>query len=501
MNELELKFRVLPSQRAGLLKALGNRKLERLPLLARHVDTADGLLARHRMALRLRQEGGHQVQTLKGIGPHALERLEHNVELGAVGPDAASMTVDPRRHEGSPVGERLLALLEAHGNPALQEVYVTDVARIRRSVRYRDALVEWALDEGVVRAGEATAPISELELELKEGDPASLYAMALDWQGRHGLWLDAISKSERAQLLVRGQAFSAPVKAQRPHWDKKAAQVMSGGQMLRTLVSTCLSQILPNASEIAAGSLEAEHVHQLRVGLRRLRSALGEMAAFAGALDPPWEAPVRRVFAALGAVRDHEVFLDSLAPRLLRAGAPVADFADAVSVDKDRQLLGELVRGGPFQASLLQLAAFAHGRDAEVDAHEHAPVGALAHLRDRLTRMQHRVTRDAKHFETMAFAQQHRVRKRLKRLRYVAAFLCPLYPQRDVAAWLKKVKPAQEALGRHVDLLTAAHRFAAQASTDPRAWFAAGWLQAQTMDSTRESRKALERLARAEVFW
>jgi triphosphatase len=501
MNELELKFRVLPSQRAGLLKALGNRKLERLPLLARHVDTADGLLARHHMALRLRQEGGRRVQTLEGIGPHGFERLEHDVELGAVGPDAASMTVDPRRHEGSPVGDRLLALLETHGNPALREVHVTDVARIRRSVRHHDALVEWALDEGVVRAGTATAPISELELELKEGEPASLYAMALDWQGRHGLWLDAISKSERARLLARGQAFSAPVKAQPPRWDKKAARAMSGEQMLRTLAATCLSQILPNASEIAAGSLEAEHVHQLRVGLRRLRSALREMAGFAGALDPEWETPVRRVFAALGAVRDHEVFLDSVAPRLLHAGAPVADFADAVSVDEDEQALGGLVRGGPFQAALLQLMAFAYGGDPRPGPHEHAHSAALAVLCDRLTRMQRQVARDAKRFETMAFAQQHRVRKRLKRLRYVAAFLCPLYPQRDVAAWLKKVKPAQEALGRHVDLLTAAHRFAAQASADPRAWFAAGWLQAQTMDSTRESRKALERLARAEVFW
>jgi len=101
----------------------------------------------------------------------------------------------------------------------------------------------------------------------------------------------------------------------------------------------------------------------------------------------------------------------------------------------------------------------------------------------------------------LGFAAQHRARKRLKRLRYVAAFLAPLHASRDVQAWLNAVKPAQAALGRHIDLLTAARRFESAAPTEPQAWFAAGWLRSEARESARASRKSLRRLARTPSFW
>ena len=291
--------------------------------------------------------------------------------------------------------------------------------------------------------------------------------------------------------------FAPPVRAQPPAWNRATVRSLDGGTMLRRLVAACLAQILPNAAEIAAGSRDPEHVHQLRVGLRRLRTALREMAPYAGALDAGWEKPARRVFDALGAMRDHRVFVDTLAPGLRRAGAPLADYAahDAPAVGEAD--LGALVRGSAFQASLRDLKAFADQLGPATPSGR----SAWKQLRHRLTRLQRHVMRDARGFETLPFDQQHRARKRLKRLRYLAAFVFPLFPPGRVAQWLDRVKPAQDALGKHIDLLMAARHFTAQAKDDPRAWFAAGWLQARSIETASESRRRLKRLERANVFW
>jgi triphosphatase len=500
MSELELKFHVQPSQRAGLVKALGNRKLECVTLLARYFDTPERLLARHGMTLRLRQEGEQWMQTLKASCLHTLERLEDNVALDAqaradpAGRDAPH----PERHANSPVGARLLELIGPNGQTPLVEVFRTDVRRTRRLVRAHDALVEWALDEGSVVAGEDTRPISELELELKGGDPDGLFAMALDWQARHGVWLDVAPKAQRGDLLLSGRDFARPVKAEPPAWRAKEARRMSADAIVRTIVATCLAQILPNAGELAAGSRDPEHVHQLRIGLRRLRSALRELAESAPGLPARWEAPVVAVFEALGEMRDEHAITTSIAPRLQRAGAPLTN--PAPPRDVDHRALAELVRGAAFQGVLIRLIAFSR-------AGPQAPPGdesgrdLMVRLRSRLSRLQRQVTRDAESFASVDFEAQHRVRKCLKRLRYLADFIAPLSGRRAVAAWMKAASRAQDALGHHVDVCLAAQRFEQATASDPRAWFAVGWLRAHSGKSARAACRSLQRLRRADVFW
>ena len=487
MSELELKFQIPPGGRDSLLKAVGRRGLERIELDARYFDTADHLLARHLIALRLRRENTRWVQTLKAAKPHSVERFEHEVEL----PEGARPEVpDLSLHEGSEVGAMLRALLAAHGEPALVETYRAEVARRRRVLPYGEALVEWSLDEGRIVAGGRVHPISELELELKDGDPQALYAMARDWQARHGLWLDTISKAHRGTLLVEGAAFADAVKASAPRLERG----MRGDAMLRAIVAACLAQILPNASEIAGGSREAGHVHQLRVGLRRLRTALRELDAFAPGSSERVEASVGPVFEALGRARDRHVMATELAPDLARAGAPLAQpGGDDASAD---EALAPAVRAPRFQAELLRLLAFAQGHAEE--AGEDKP---LATIRARLDRLQRQVVHAARDFDSLELDDQHRARKRLKRLRYLASFVAPLFKPARVDAWSAAAAAAQDALGQHVDRAFAARRFEEIAGRDPRAWFAVGWLRAGSAASARRGRKGLERLRRAEAFW
>ncbi|HEX7637736.1 MAG TPA: CYTH domain-containing protein, partial [Burkholderiaceae bacterium] len=183
MTELELKFRLPPGARAALLKAVGNHGLATQSLAARYFDTPDALLARHRMALRLRAEDGRWVQTLKASLPDSMERLEDEVDVGPA--DAEPGPPDPSRHAAGEAGRRLLDLLERHPGSVLAEGFRTEVERRKRRLESHGATVEWALDEGRVVAGGRVHAIDELELELKGGDAAGLYAAARDWVARH----------------------------------------------------------------------------------------------------------------------------------------------------------------------------------------------------------------------------------------------------------------------------------------------------------------------------
>ena len=292
------------------------------------------------------------------------------------------------------------------------------------------------------------------------------------------------------------EAPPSPVKAAPVRWPAKALRRWGGDALLRRMVAACLEQILPNAAALANGSDDPEHVHQLRVGLRRLRSAAHALAPFDAALPQDWQAAAMPVFDALGEARDRYVRATTLAPKLARAGAPAPDIEPATS--SDLAPLRRLVRGHRFQDVLERLSACATARPEGADPQAG---GGLDRLVSRLHRLAHQATRGARGFEALPFERQHHVRKRLKRLRYLADFAAPAFDRREFKAWTACVSRAQDALGRHVDLVTAARHFESLAGSDPRAWFAVGWLQAKTRRSARQARRALVALRKVEAFW
>ena len=299
-------------------------------------------------------------------------------------------------------------------------------------------------------------------------------------------------------LLSVDKPFKPAAKAAPPSWSGKELRRLDGETLLRRMVASCLEQILANAGEIARGSAEVEHVHQLRVGLRRLRSAARGMKRFATHLPEGWEAAIKPVFAALGESRDRHVLSTVIATQLQRAGAPVCDLP--APPPADARAIQSLVRGAAFQDVLTRLQSFANASSA--DAADRAARGAgLNALVRRLRQLERQVTRDARRFEELPFPRQHAMRKQLKRLRYLAEFAAPAFDRSATEAWLKKAAPAQDALGAYIDDVQAGVRFAALAATQPGAWFALGWLRSREKQSARAGRKALERLRRSTAFW
>jgi len=302
--------------------------------------------------------------------------------------------------------------------------------------------------------------------------------------------LELIKPRERAPTLL------APVKAAAPPWRRKALRGFDGGALLRAMVAACLAQIRPNAEAIAHGSTDPEHVHQLRVGLRRLRSAAHGVGQVAESLPASWERAVRPVFDALGQARDRHVVDTALLPELRRAGAPELDPGGPAAHELVARLQA-LVRGEPFQNALFRLQAFA---DAGAPGRGESGDG-LAQLVHQLAKLARQVAQAAKGWDDLPFEARHRARKRLKQLRYLAEFAAPAFDRDGVKRWLRAVEPAQDALGALIDQGLAARRFEVLAQDDARAWFAVGWLRARGVESSEAACRALERLRKAPPFW
>lgn len=486
MVETELKFQVPAAEREGLQRALATSTARSIALRALYFDTPDRRLARAGLALRLRKEGTHWVQTLKGHGASAMDRREHELRLDAT---RGTPRLDTARHDGTPLGAALAAAL-GDAAAALTVVFETDVLRTLRLVRHQGALVEVAFDVGEIVAGANRLPVCELEFELKRGPAAALLGLATRWLPRHGLWLDVRSKAEQGDRLARGLHAGPAVQATAP----KLKNDMSADAALRCIVAACLAQVLPNAADVAGGVGGPEQLHQLRVGLRRLRSALRVFGKLSAAVDAAWEPALAVLFRALGAARDRDALAESLLPELQRAGAPMTELLPVPGEGDPATAL----RAAPANTLMLDLIGFAHGAPAAAELQAAAPRPDLLSLvAPRLRRMRRQLKSDAAMFVNGSDAQRHRSRKRLKRLRYSLEFAAGLYAPKALKRCLAQVREAQEVLGRYNDLVVAEQAFRAQLEHDPRAWFAIGWLTARRKRQIPQAAKALARVARA----
>ena len=493
MTEFELKFEVPPASLKSVAGAVLEGKATRQRLQASYFDTADGALAAHGIVVRLRKEGRRWIQTAKGPTADFLERLEHNVVLPS-GPAGTVPTLDLARHKGTPVGkivDQALGLKASNDYPKLDLLYGTDVQRITRLVTCGGSVVEVALDQGRVFGDGHSQPICELEVELKEGTPRDAVTLARQWCASHGLWMSTIAKSMKGQRLRSATPFGAATSAISLKFSRKAP----GHEMVTAVVAACLSQILPNMSELAGGSNHPDHIHQLRVGIRRLRTALRGLAGLTDTIDPTWEAALVQTFRALGAHRDYSHLALVLQPQLLAAGGPDLRFSDANSNIPDP---GETVREPDFQGALLGLVGFLHREVPKTGDKTDTLEKAIAL---RLDKLHKRALRDGKKFLELDEACQHGVRKRLKRLRYLIEFAAPLFGTRKVRHMTSALKPVQDALGLYNDELMALQAWRAVAMDDPNAWFGIGWFMARRRPNARRCLKEIKVFTGIKPFW
>jgi triphosphatase len=515
-TEVELKFQVPAAARAELVAEMARGSTtRRTSLAALYLDTDDRRLARAGLAWRLRREGRRWVQTLKCGGTNALERFEHEV----VRPGARH---DASQHAGTPAGDKLIALLhKAHAEGADPGVrFQTQVRRITRTVRTRGALVEVAFDEGRLVSAGSALKIREVEFELVSGSATAMLGLAERWRKRFGLICDPHSKAERGDCLAQGSPFPPVRKAGRVRYSRHADAIEAFG----TVLDECLSQIARNAVGLAEGepAQRVEHVHQLRVGIRRLRSALRSFEGWAPAPPEPLVEGLQSLFTTLGKSRDADVLNSGVVAELVKAGAPPL----ALPPSSGGPGPVEVVRDAASQQLLLAwiawCAALAETPDpqgaaaAALAAPTEAPAatanGAPAARQERpargdpgtfhravarrLRRWHARIAADWEGFDELDEARLHALRKRIKRQRYAVEFFAPVLGKGKVERYLGALAAIQDRMGELNDLFVARGQYEALVATDPAAWFALGWLTARIAASRALAKPALGQLAR-----
>lgn len=495
-TEVELKFLVPQAARAGVIAQMerGSTTPARTSLAAQYIDTTDRRLARAGLAWRLRREGRRWVQTLKAGRANALERFEHET----LRPDAS---FDASAHAGTPAGDALIDLLRRTSADGIEPGvrFRTTVRRTTRRIRTRGAVVEVAFDEGRVVAGDASQRIREIEFELVSGSPVAMLGLAERWRERFGLVYDPRSKAERGDRLAEGLPHPPLRKAGRPAYDGDATAAQAFGAVL----DDCLAQINHNAIGLIEGdpALRVEHVHQLRVGIRRLRSALRGFRDWAPMPPDDLVEGLRALFATLGLARDSDVLGGGVMAELARLGAPVLQSAPGPAAPEPH----DVMRASPTQRLLLGWiawraalpAAAGQGAGAEPVASDDARAFRRNAAR-RLRRWHARIVADWKSFDDLDETGLHALRKRIKRQRYAVEYFAPLLRRRQVESYLEALSAIQERMGLLNDLFVARDRYQALAAPDQGVWFALGWLAARIAELRALAKPELERLAVAD---
>ena len=504
-SELELKLLVDADEladfnKAPVIAAHARNKGVRKHLKSAYYDTAERTLRRNRLSLRVRQSGARYVQTVKTEAQDdPLRRGEWEASVASMVPDVALATPF--------IPEELRSEIESH---ELEQVFVADIRRHQRMVDLPSGTVEVAFDKGLLKAGERSMPVAEIELELKGGSPSAVYELALRL-AEYGTVKPSIrSKSARGFDL----AADTPPTARKP--EKLSLDPSTPlDDAFAIILRACLLHLL-EAMPAAEDGRDPEGIHQLRVSLRRLRSAFDLMRA-AGSTS---KLEVLRSEASwlarnLSAARDWDIFKTGTLPTIAK-GCPsvggfdalgrVAEECRSAAYGKVRNVLADR-RCARF---VIELAGWIEARGWRSDI----PPESLAQLAEPtinfagniLSARHMKALKRGRHFKSLSAEERHRVRLAIKKLRYAVDFLLPMYGQRkSTRRYFSKLADLQEELGTYNDMATTSSLLAgldgsASDSTNAAAAIA-GWQAHAMVGAESRLRSAWSDFAKMKVPW
>ena len=419
MIELELKFALTESM-AAEFKQRANIGLTQpsARLWSRYFDTSAGDLMNASVSLRVRATPDGFVQTVKGPGANAFERFEWEWPVAGDMPDFDALP--PESHAAGALTRECFGLL--------MPVFETDFQRQVRLVRPQPGVrVEIACDQGEIRAGKRTERIAEVELERKEGSAAAFYHYAMQWSRLHQAQLLLPSKNLRGLQLAGWQTERPAAVKMAPASPPADTPVAGAAQQI---LLGHLNHFLTNVAPVLTGT-QPEGAHQLRVALRRLRSAIRFLDLRRPPLQDDGSAPeddisgtwhdldqrARALAEAASFVRDADVLESGLLASLNKsfprdAALHVLGRSLVTERERERARLREAMASAEMTAFVLQ----AHAAIASLpaDRWQDARYGDFAAAR--LAGLVRRVRRRASHAKLES--EWHDVRIAIKNLRY-----------------------------------------------------------------------------------
>lgn len=436
-DEIELKLE-LSSEGAAALEASG--LLPGAPAIAAqrslYFDTADHDLAAAGFSLRIRETGLKRIQTIKAAGTSAglyiRPEWERPVENDA-----------PILDDATPVRAMLAGKADA-----IAPLFEVRIERRIWMIGEDHATIELVLDRGAAVAEGHFSPIREIELELKQGAPDALFTLARRIDAIAPVRIGVQTKAERGYRLTAPSVAMVKAEPVILSTDGTAAQAF------QAVAGNCLRQFRLNEALL----MDRRHpaaLHQARVALRRLRSALSIFRPVIGkaSKDKPGK-DLRWLAGELGEARNLDVLLDRVQPGPLHDRVSAAREAaydkviDGLSSPRTRMLMLDL-------AQWLATGPWLTAPETETARQQPARDFAITAL-DRLRRT---VKKGGRHLAGADDEARHELRKNAKKLRYGAEFFAPLFArkgeQRRSRHFMTSLEQLQDQLGALNDMATA----------------------------------------------
>jgi triphosphatase len=456
-QEIEVKFaapaEVLPRlQHQFPAKAI--RAAKPKSVVSVYFDTDKLNLRKHGLTMRVRRNGKQRLQTVKaGDGQAVTTRGEWEHAVRSDQPDFKAL-------RGTPA-EKILKKKKIRST--VKPIFETRVTRAICPVKVGRSLIEVAFDQGEIDTGQESAPLSEVELELKRGKAADLFQLAKTIARKAPLELALVSKAERGYRLFTGEE-SAPSKAVAVTLTPE----MSSSQAFRAIARACLHQLADNVPVLRQG--DPEGLHQARVAVRRLRAAMSLFGVLLRDDGTREENELKWIMDEFGPARE----MDVLTRRLPKT--PDTQFWSPDGTPKELEGLGKELDGKRrhafqraqaavaskrFRLLLIDLAAWIEaGAWLETDApmiqaERDRPIIDFA--AGELERRWKKILKRGRKLRKLDPRRRHKLRIQVKKTRYATEFFSGVFPSRKAErrrkSFLRLIEPLQDCLGDLNDIV------------------------------------------------
>jgi len=442
-TETELNLSLTPGVASRLARhpLLTEAKPLRQRVVDTYYDTLDQRLRRERVVVGYRKQGSKLLSSVRRVshpGGRSPGRgqWESNSPLGEL---------DFSQVEDGSLREWLESLRDD-----LRPAVRTSLTRSAWVLEPRDGVrIEVALHRGWIEAEGRRQPVCELGMELLSGAVTDLFSAAGELQSDLSLHPEVASRFPCGYGVLPEESLqvvkAAPV-------DTHAGMSVIAG--FRTIALACLSHLQSNERGVCESD-NPEFVHQARVAIRRLRSAIRVWkprlpVEFVTSFDPLWQQLARQ----LGETRNWDVFVAETLPAI------VAAFPDCPEVTRlsdharercaiNRATARSTLRSADYSRLLLEFAAAVHAlperKDRRLDVF--APRCLDKRARQVWLLAQEALSSDA--------TARHRLRVSYKRLRYALEFFAPLFAGELLQRYHLAASGLQEMLGQLNDLAVA----------------------------------------------
>ena len=505
-KEIEVKLELPPAS----LRALKKVPLFKAP--PRHTrevsvyfDTDKQKLRENGLMLRVRRVRNRYVQTIKAAntsGP--FERDEWEAELAGQEPDL-------RMAEGT--------ALERLANEKLQRqlkpLFETRVHRRVYPIADDRRAIALTVDRGSIDTGNHSMPLCEIELELQRGKLADLFDVARELTRTLPARIAVKSKSQRGYELLDGTQY-APVKGKAIDLPRDAIT----RDAFRAIGIACLGQIIGNEPAVLRD--DPEGVHQMRVGLRRLRAG---MSLFSDLLRDPQTAAIKSelkwLAAELGPARELEVLVNRVIAPIKKQRVPwkgVPSLGQQITKKRKAAVTRakNTVNSARFRALTLELAAWLQAGQWTMPqddlVRDRGQLTITIFAAEQLMRRWRKLRKKRQPLAQLDAPSRHKLRIQAKKLRYAVEFFASLFASRRQIkrrrSLLKALEQLQDSLGELNDIAVDEQRLTAMGirrGSDTNRIFAAGLLtgreNARTEAAMAAATKAHEELTKVKPFW